>query len=314
MEVHKYTEKDHKKWEDFVCKANNGTIFHSLKFLSYHPADRFKPHHLIVREKENILAVFPAVIDDKAIISHQGASYGGLVLKQGLGIHDIYLIVSHLVDHFKKEGANQVLLTQTPLIYYESPNQYVDFALIRHGFHYRKRELTAVIPLDVAEPLLVFHGDARRSTKKAIREGVTVKISDDLSGYYNILKNNLGMRHNVTPTHTLPELLKLKNMYPEDIVLFGVYLKEKVIGGMVVFVANPRVILAFYISHDGHFQAYRPVNILFYEVMKWGRDKGFKYLDLGTFTLNMEPNWGLGRFKENHNARGFLRDTYEVEL
>jgi lipid II:glycine glycyltransferase (peptidoglycan interpeptide bridge formation enzyme) len=214
----------------------------------------------------------------------------------------------------KKEGIKQVLLTQTPLVYYESPNQYIDFALIKHGFRYRKREITAVIPLDVAEPLLVFHADARRSTKKAMREGVTVRISDDFAAYYQILKNNLGMRHNVTPTHTLPELLKLKHMYPDDIILFGVYLKEKMIGGMVVFIANPRVILAFYISHDDHCQAYRPVNILFYEVMKWGRGRGFKNLDLGTFTLNMEPNWGLGRFKENHNARGFLRDTYELLL
>ena len=86
------------------------------------------------------------------------------------------------------------------------------------------------------------------------------------------------------------------------------------IGGTVVFTANPRVLLAFYISHNDNFQIYRPVNLLFYEIIKWGRNKRFKYLDLGTFTLNMEPNWGLGKFKEKHNARGFLRDTFELNL
>jgi lipid II:glycine glycyltransferase (peptidoglycan interpeptide bridge formation enzyme) len=84
------------------------------------------------------------------------------------------------------------------------------------------------------------------------------------------------------------------------------------IGGIVIFICNSNVILAFYISHDQEYQTYRPVNLLFYETIKWGRDQGFKYLDLGTFTLNMDPNWGLGRFKENHNARGFLRDSYKL--
>jgi len=314
MEVCKFTEKDHKHWEEFVNQANNGTIFHLQKFLGYHPPERFKNHHHIIKETGNILALFPGVVDDKTIISHKGASYGGFILKQGLGIHQVYLIVEHIIEHLKGHGYKKIILTQPPLIYYKEPNQYIDFALIKNGFHYRKREITAVIPLDVAEPLLTFHSDARRSTKKALREGVQVKISNDFATYYEILKNNLRMRHNVLPTHTLQELLKLKSLFPNKIILFAVYLKDKMLGGMVIFVANPRVILAFYISHDNEFQVYRPVNLLFFEVLKWGRIMGFRYLDLGTFTLNMEPNWGLGRFKENFNARGFLRDTYELDL
>ncbi len=314
MEIHKYTEKDHRLWETFVETANNGTIFHTLRFLSYHPAHRFKNHHLIIKEQNNIVALMPAIEEQQTVISHKGASYGGFVLEPSLGIHQTYLVVAHTVEHLKGLGFKKIVLTQPPLVYLANPNQYLDFALIKNGFHYRKREITAVIPLDVGEPLLTFHADARRSTKKAIREGVVVKISQDYKSYYEILKNNLGMRHNVLPTHTLDELLTLKDLFPEKIMLFAAYLKEKMLGGMVIFVTNERVILAFYISHDEKYQSYRPVNLLFYEVIKWGRDQGFNYLDLGTFTLNMNPNWGLGRFKENFNARGFLRDTYEIDL
>lgn len=314
MEIHKFTEKDHKYWEEFVQNANNGTIFHTLKFLSYHPAKRFKNAHLIIKEKGNIISVFPAVEVEKTIISHGGASYGGFVLKNRLGIHKTYLIIEHTVAYLKAHGYKKIVLTQPPLIYCRDPNQYIDFALMKIGFSYQKREITAVIPLDRAEPLSTFHADARRSTKKALREGVRVKISEDFKTFYDILKHNLGMRHNVSPTHTLSELLKLKTLFPDKIILFGAYRKEKLLGGMIIFVTNLKVILAFYISHDNSFQSYRPVNLLFYEVIKWGRNRGFKFLDLGTFTLNMEPNWGLGRFKENFNARGFLRDTYQTEL
>ena len=312
MDITKLAEKDRKGWEDFAANANNGTIFHSLKFLSYHPADRFRDHHLLIRERDNIIALFPAVREDSAIISHKGASYGGFVLAERLGIHTTYLLVEHVVQYLKNEGMTRITLTQPPLIYYREPDQYIDFALMKNGFSYLKRDVTAVIPLDCAEPLQSFHSDARRSTKKALREGVRVRISDDYPRFYEMLKQNLGMRHNVTPTHSLEELLKLKKMFPHEIILFAAYVKDRMIGGMVNFVANPRVILAFYISHDNDYQHYRPVNLLFYETIRWGRTMGFKHLDLGTFTLNMAPNWGLGRFKENFAARGFLRDTYQL--
>ncbi len=311
MEIHKFTEKDSDIWERFVAGSNNGTIFHTLKFLSYHPRGRFDNHHVLVREKDNIIALFPAVVHEGGIVSHRGASYGGFVCKEDLGIHKTCLMVDQIADHYKKEGFTSITLTQTPLIYYREPNQYVDFALMKSDFRYVKREITAVIPLHAGEPLTMFHADARRSTKKALREGITVRLSDDYPRFYQILEHNLGMRHNVSPTHTLDELKKLQRLFPEDILLFAAYRKRKMIGGVVIFICNPSVILAFYISHDQEYQIYRPVNLLFYEVINWGRNRGFRYLDLGTFTLNMEPNWGLGRFKENHNARGFLRDTYE---
>ena len=312
MEIQRFTEKDHKHWEDFIAQANNGTIFHSLQFLGYHPPDRFKEHHLLIKDRSNVIAIFPAVEDKKTIISHKGASYGGFVFKNDLGIHTVYLMVEHTVKYFKDKGFQKILLTQPPIIYYSNPNQYLDFALMKNGFEYLKREVTAVIPLDAAEPLATFHADARRSTKKAIREGVKVMISEDYARFYEILKHNLNMRHNVTPTHSLSELVKLQKIFPDKIHLFGAYLKEKMLGGIVIFETNARVLLAFYISHDAKYQNYRPVNLLFYEMIKWGRNHGFKYLDLGTFTLDMAPNWGLGRFKENFSARGFLRDTYQL--
>jgi len=95
---------------------------------------------------------------------------------------------------------------------------------------------------------------------------------------------------------------------------FSAYMGEKQIAGMTIFICNSRVALAFYISHREEYQSYRAVNLLFYEVIRWAAAQGFKFLDLGTFTLNMVPNWGLGRFKENFGAKGYFRDTLQKRL
>jgi lipid II:glycine glycyltransferase (peptidoglycan interpeptide bridge formation enzyme) len=86
------------------------------------------------------------------------------------------------------------------------------------------------------------------------------------------------------------------------------------IAGIVMFACNPRAALAFYISHREDFQRYRGVNLLFYEVFQWCIAQGFRFLDFGIFTVNMQPNWGLGRFKESFGAQGVFRDTMWLEF
>jgi len=141
-----------------------------------------------------------------------------------------------------------------------------------------------------------------------------VRESDEWSTFFELLKQNLKIRHNVQPTHTLDELLLLKKLYPDRIRLFGAYLDEQMVAGVVNFSVNKDVVLAFYISHDEAFQHLRAVNLLFFEIIKWCHLNDFKYLDFGIFTVDMEPNFGLGRFKENFGASGVFRDTFELDL
>ena len=86
------------------------------------------------------------------------------------------------------------------------------------------------------------------------------------------------------------------------------------LAGAVNFIINEHVVLAFYISHQEKYQEYRSVNLLFYSIFNWAISNGFKIYDFGTFTVDEEPNMGLGRFKENFGASGVFRDTVELNL
>jgi lipid II:glycine glycyltransferase (peptidoglycan interpeptide bridge formation enzyme) len=222
-----------------------------------------------------------------------------------------------VVGHWSKQGIKRMLVTQPPLVYCAQPHQYVDFCWARLGFAYLKREVTAVIPLAFRDQdgiVASFRSETRTALRKGLRAGIEVRQTDDLDEFYRILERNLSQRHNVKPTHTAEELNKLKKLLPDEVIQFTAYLKNKPLAGITVFVCNPRVILAFYISHDQKYQELRPVNTVYHEVIRWGWQNGYKYLDLGTFTLNMQPNWGLGKFKENFGARGFLRETFELRM
>jgi CelD/BcsL family acetyltransferase involved in cellulose biosynthesis len=124
----------------------------------------------------------------------------------------------------------------------------------------------------------------------------------------------LSIRHNVKPTHSLNELLHLKELFPDKINLFGAYIEEKMVAGVINFIATENVVLAFYISHDEDFQEVRPINLLFYKIFEWAIQKKYSVFDFGIFTVNEEPNLGLARFKENFGASGQYRDTLEIKL
>lgn len=312
MYIEKYNQSLKEIWEDFVEKSSNGTIFHKRRFLSYHPPKRFTENSLVFKDN-NIISLFPAVDFNGILSSHKGASYGGFVFKENITLKETYEIVDALLNYAIKSRFKGIEITFPPMIYYTRPNNYFEFVLMTKGFKFRKRELSSYIPV-LEEPFDIFKQEARTAVRKAIKSGVSIVLSEDLKEFYKILEKNLSMRHNVKPTHTMEELLKLKKLFPDKIWLNAAFYKEKMIAGTLIFEVNPRVGLAFYISHDEEYKHLRPVNLLFYETLKLFYLKGIKYLDLGTFTLNMVPNMGLGRFKESLGGRGIFRDTYFIEI
>jgi hypothetical protein len=320
MQVAEYEKKYLEEWENFVSSSNNGTIFHSRKFLSYHSPDKFKDNSLIFLEDKKITALMPAADIErdgkKTLWSHIGASYGGFVYKESLSVRQAFDLTESLIDYALRNKFERIVVTNVPLVYQNRYNQYIDFAFSRNGFEYTKREVTSVITLNVDEDnvMKLLKPEARTSVRRAEKLGVVVKKSNDFEEYYSILQSNLAMRHHVQPAHTLEELKMLKELYPQKIQLYGAYVEGKMVAGVVNFYCNDNVVLVFYISHNPEFQQYRAVNLLFYTIIKDAISRGLGFLDFGLFTVNMDPNWGLGKFKESFGARGILRDTYFLDL
>jgi len=308
------------EWDDLVHVSVNGTLFHLRTFLAYHPPNRFSDASLCFYKKDRLAAVFPAarviIKNEKWLISHPGASFGGYVYIPSVTIRDLSEIVDKTIEHARAEGYSGIKTTLPSRIYYSIPDDSAEFLLRIRNFTYDKQELSSTVALSnlPSDPWENFSSRTYRAIRKANRSGIQVRISNDLRSFYSILKKNLKLRHNVSPTHTREEIIALHKIFPEKILLFGAFLGRKMVGGLVLFLCNVRTCLAFYISHDEAFQKYRPVDKLMSEVVRWARDNGFHYLDFGTFTLNMVPNWGLGRFKEKFLAKGVFRNTLVLKL
>lgn len=316
IKIIRFSESLRDEWDFFIACSNSGTIFQTRRFLNYHPPDRFKDCSLLFMEGDKIIAVVPAILKTEGknltFSSHAGSSYGGIIHKKDLSLKDACMIVELLLKHAKLLRCSKIQMTQTPIIYHDVPSNSIEFALHKNGFCLKKRELTAAVRLQPQKNIDdIFKPTARTAVRKAMKNKITIKDSNNFEEFYSILKKNLKSKHNVAPTHTLTELLELKKLFPKDIFLKAAYLNEKLIAGVVNFICNERVMLAFYISQDNNYQSYRPLNLLFREIMSDCRQKKYYFYDFGLFTVNMEPNWGLARFKESLGGTCIFRDCYE---
>ena len=218
IEIKKFIIEQLDLWEKIVKDANNGTLFHTRKFLSYHPPGRFVDHSLVIYKKDKPYVLFPAAereIEGKRfLVSHPGTSYGSFLVPEDMSFTDSYEIVESLIKYAKEKKFNGIRLTPPPTIYNSRLSNYIDFSLLQHGFKYLKREISSILFLEdtIEQNLNKFKPSHKQAVRKAIKEGIEVRESDKFDEFYDILQNNLKIRHNVTPTHTLEELLKLKEL------------------------------------------------------------------------------------------------------
>ena len=318
--LHRYINKNESRWDQFVSSGNNGTLFHLRKFLNYHPKDRFQDHSILIEKKQNLFSVLPAaelIVDGKRIlVSHPGSTVGSFVVPENLSIADAMSMSEALVTYVKENKFSGIRITLPPTLYQRRLSNYMDFSFFKQGFTYSKRDVTSILFLEdsLDKNLAKFKSSHLRAVRNAQEKGVTVCQSNDFDSFYHILEQNLNIRHGVSPTHTLAELKNIHALFPDRVNLFATFVKDVMVAGVVNFVVNDHVVLAFYISHDEAYQEFRAVNLLFYSIFDWAIQQGFRIYDFGTFTVNEEPNMGLGRFKENFGASGIFRDTIELKL
>ena len=318
--LHRYINQNESRWDQFVSSGNNGTLFHLRKFLNYHPKDRFQDHSILIEKKQNLFSVLPAaelIVDGKRIlVSHPGSTVGSFVVPENLSIADAMSMSEALVTYVKENNFSGIRITLPPTLYQRRLSNYMDFSFFKQGFTYSKRDVTSILFLEdsLDKNLAKFKSSHLRAVRNAQEKGVNVRQSNDFDSFYHILEQNLNIRHGVIPTHTLAELKNIHTLFPDRVNLFAAFVKDVMVAGVVNFVVNDHVVLAFYISHDEAYQEFRAVNLLFYSIFDWAIQQGFRIYDFGTFTVNEEPNMGLGRFKENFGASGIFRDTIELKL
>jgi len=321
--VSRYQPSEAAEWRAFLAESSNGTLFHDLDFLEYHPPERFDTHHLIFKRNGKLIALLPAAVvtepDGRSFLkSPYGGSVGGLVLPLGHNAITTLRLVHLLQGYASSLELAGIEMRIGPNIYDKCPNDELSFALTASGFTLTRRWLShvVVLPSAPAEVLNRLVSGRRRSyVRSALNQGLEVSVAglDCLPSFYRILEENRA-KHSARPTHTLAELQRIFQLTPERVRLFVCKLQGELIAGSLVFELNDRVAYSFYPCHDHQFERHRPAAVVTVCIAQYYAGQNFRYLDLGPSTFDdLSLNEGLARFKEEMGGVGFCRDTWRWE-
>ncbi len=303
-------------WDRFVWNSPGGTIFHTLRFLGYHPPSRFDFVNLAARQGDRLVCAIPGgrekVSGRSYYRSPVGASFGGFVFADDRDLETMIEALGGFKVYMRQSGFAGAEIALPPPCYSRSEDHALAFAMLASGFRLVSREATAVVPLE-AVALDGLAPALRRNVRKAEASGVTVEPGRNIGAFFDILKANLAAKGAV-PTHTAEELERLMALFPDRAMLFEGRLGDRVVGGCFCLVCNERTALAFYICDDPGSRQYRVAEAVLYNCIVWLKEHGCAYLDLGTISIDGKVNWGLARFKSKFMTRTYVREKYALEI
>ncbi|MBR4243747.1 MAG: GNAT family N-acetyltransferase [Bacteroidaceae bacterium] len=319
MEIQQYTNVMAAEWDAFVGKSKNGTFLLERQFMDYH-SDRFTDCSLMVYEDNELIGLFPANWDEGThhVYSHQGLTYGGLILSSEVTQHQVLQMMQAIflwyIDFLQ---ARSLTYKPIPYIYSTCAAEEDLYALFRANAKLTARGVSSVVEMDNPLKLRKLR---IRGAKKAIDAGFYIdKMSDEdwpvLKQYMDMLAEGLQKHHNLKPVHSFEEMQLLMTRFPQQIKLFLTRRdRNTIVAGCIVFITR-RVAHFQYISSNDEGRKNGALDLLFRHLI-YERFKNMAYIDFGISTENrgLYLNEGLIFQKEGFGARAVCYDAYVVEL
>ena len=311
MNIVRYTNEHSNIWNEFVKNAKNTHFFFLRDYMEYH-SDRFEDFSLLVfDETQKLIAVLPANIKENVLHSHQGLTFGGLIVNDRMKTEKMLQIFDVLKNFLKEAGVETLIYKCIPYIYHIKPSEEDRYAFFINDAKLIRRDVTSSIDLTVQ----VRYSKGRKwSVKKSQKEGVTFQESLDFSSFWILLNDVLNQKHDIHAVHSLEEMKLLHSRFPQNIRLFLAYRNGELLAGSVVY-ETQTVAHTQYLANSNLGREIGALDGLIDFLIK-ETFKHKKYFDFGisTESQGQELNTGLISQKEGCGARAIVHDFYELKF
>ncbi|OBQ55559.1 FemAB family protein [Tamlana sp. s12] len=309
--VVRYTDSYYNQWNNFVENAKNATFLFHRDFMEYHK-DRFEDFSLLIFKKDKIVGLLPANIQDNRIYSHQGLTYGGLLLQYGISAIKVFEIFKTLCFFLKQEGFLSFFIKQVPDFYCNGSNFEIPYIL---GNEKASLDRHMVLAIDYSYPIN-FHKTKIKNRRKSEACNFEIKENDALEIFWkNVLEPRLQKKYNSMPVHSLDEIAYLQSRFPSKIKQYNIYHNGQVLAGITIF-ETQYVVKSQYGATTTLGEKMRALDYLFLFLIEKYKNEGKKFFSMGTVTDSSETGYseGMLKQKEELGCSIYLQDYFTIDL
>lgn len=310
MNVNKYTDQYKEHWNRFNTTSKNGLFLFDINYLFYH-ADRFNDHSLIVEDNKNVTkAIFPACAIDNKIYSHAGLTFGSLITGHDIKAKEVLEIVSDICNYYRQQGFTEIIYKTIPYIFHKYCADEDLYALYRMEAQLIRRDISSVIPL---KNKIRFSETKRQLIAKCKKNNVTVSEVKNFTSYWSLLEEVL-LKFNTKPVHSLQEITLLAELFPNHIKLYEARVEGRLAAGIVIYDYGQVVHTQYMASSEEGRKIGALDYINHYLINDVYAEREFYSFGISTEDKGMKLNEGLIQQKENMGARAVALDFYKIKL
>ncbi|WP_054180297.1 GNAT family acetyltransferase [Trabulsiella odontotermitis] len=309
MIIKKYQKEDNIIWDEFVSLSKNSHFFFLRKYMDYHSA-RFHDHSLMIYDdKDSLIALLPANMTENKLISHQGLTFGGLLIKPSAKQSEILSVFRNLQKYMSDNEVESILYKRMPYIYHDIPCDEDLYALFRINAKLIRRDVSSTIKLDHQ---IKYSTLRKRSVKKAKESGLLYNESSDIEAFWNNLTTVLKQIHGVDPVHTLDEIKLLQDNFPENIKFYVGEKNNEQIAGAVLFEVGNTVHTQYLFNSEEGRQLGALDGLIDFLIKETYADRTYFDFGISNEEQGLVLNEGLISQKEGFGARAIVHDFYEI--
>ena len=277
--------------------------------LNYHIQRKFSDSSLLFYKKKHLVAVLPAALvqksKNKILISHPGASFGGIVLQRRSSFALIQEIVKALDEYLVKQDFFSDILIQSPSIYYLNRDDSLNYILKFNQYSVIENYISHYT--NIGSTRSIYNSINKRKSRyiKNLLKSNQYQIvtSDDFATFYNILLKSK-KKFNSMPTHSLSELNALRQKFHNNIQLLVSKQNNVIVGGVLLFYPTAFSCLVFYNVIKNKFKTTQLASLQLYSAMLFAQKNNYQILDFGVShkpeTLNpLSPKFSLINFSQH---------------
>ncbi|ALI98175.1 GNAT family N-acetyltransferase [Rufibacter tibetensis] len=305
MLVLPYNAAHEMEWDAFVEKAKNGHFMFKRRYMEYHK-HRFQDASLLFFKNQKLMAILPAHLEEGCLSSHKGLTFGGILCDAAMTFSLMREVFDALKHFLKEQKVCTIFYKAIPSCYHQIPACEDVAVLTQLGSEMVERDLISVINLS-APPVEYYRG-VKWSIKKAHTHRLQVRECQEWEGFMGIMKDLLQEKYGLQPAHSPAEMIKLATLFPENILLYGVYQNEKLLGGAVLYISG-QVVHAQYLGMTPEGKKLRALPFLLDSI--FNKFRGTKhFFSFGSSQDGTYINESLYYFKESMGARAMLQEQY----
>ena len=286
--VRPWAPADAEAWDRFVFAHPQGSPFHLLAWKkTLEEAFGYEARYLVATEGNSIRGVLPLflvknLLMGKVLISSPFAVYGGILadsdeIRRVLSAAAKQLGERLRVKHVEFRNAWEQQTTDLPRL-----NRYVTF--------------TQEIGSDGEAILESIPRKTRYMVRKSLKEGlISQGETGDSRAFFDLYSKNL--RRLGTPCFPARYFKALLENFRGMVDIREILAGDRKVAAVLTFYFRDQV-LPYYGASDPEFNGLAPNNFMYYDLMRWGGQNGYRIFDFGRSkkvkgSYDFKAHWGM---------------------